>query len=301
MKRNILTTALLAVMLVIAGCGGGGSGNADPVIQPSASDDTAAQIMARHLHEVLGLLGVNGDVHTTLSSNFEKFNLDDDLGRAVLTKTTETVPGVKPGWTGGHFKHGDKEARVYWIPEINENAYFYYGWWVDTDNDNGGYSLAFFVDGTTIANEGYVSQVVSAVTGSATYAGGAAGQYAIYSRVPKAHESGDFTADVMLNANFDTAKVSGTVTGFMVDGSEKNWSVALQENTDGLVEDRWVLGKALWEVNGTQPNNADQDASEYVAGFRDMDTDGLPIIAGGLFDVRNGNAKMYGSFGATKQ
>ncbi len=95
MKQNILLSALLAAILVIAGCGGGGSGS-----QPSQNNQ-AAETMARNLHEVLGLLGVNGDVHTTLSSNFEKFNLDDDLGRAVLTKTTETVPGVKPGWTGG--------------------------------------------------------------------------------------------------------------------------------------------------------------------------------------------------------
>ncbi len=73
--------------------------------------------MAGKLHEVLGLLGVNGDPATTWSSNFEQFNLDDDLGRAVLTKTTETVPGVKPGWTGGHFRNGDKEAHVYRIPE----------------------------------------------------------------------------------------------------------------------------------------------------------------------------------------
>ena len=122
-----------------------------------------------------------------------------------------------------------------------------------------------------------------------------------YSRVPKAHESGDFTADVMLKANFDTAlKASGTINGFPVDGRKKNWSVSMQENTDGLVNDRWVSGKAVWEID-TRPNNADQDAGDYVVGFLDMDTDGVPSIVGGLFDVRNGNARMYGSFGATSQ
>ena len=95
MKQTHSIAILTITMLALAGCGGGGSGS-----QPSQNNQ-AAETMARNLHEVLGLLGVNGDVHTTLSSNFEKFNLDDALGRAVLTKTTETVPGVKPGWTGG--------------------------------------------------------------------------------------------------------------------------------------------------------------------------------------------------------
>lgn len=70
--------------------------------------------MVRNLHSVLGLLGVRGDkVNTTLSSDLDKFNLDSDLGRAILTRTSVAVPGVKPGRTGGHFRNGDKEARIY--------------------------------------------------------------------------------------------------------------------------------------------------------------------------------------------
>ena len=300
MKRNIVTTALLAAMLVIAGCGGGGSGS-----QPSQNNQ-AAEDMARNLHEVLGLIdlsisedGVMSRVNSTLSSEFNAFNLDSNrFSRAVLTKTTETVPGVKPGWTGGHFKNGDKEARVYWRRETSRDAYSYYGWWLDRSNTLGGYSLVFVSTSTAIA-EGTSSENVSGATGSATYTGGAAGQYAIYSK--EQHESGDFTADAMLKANFDTDRVSGDITNFMVDGRKKNWSVSIQENTNDPIASRYFLGKAVWEIDGEQPNNADQDASEYIAGFRDMDTDGVPSYAGGIFNVRNGNASMIGTFGATKQ
>ncbi len=290
MKRNIVTTALLAVMLVIAGCGGGGSGNSNPVIQPSASDDTAVQIMARKLHEVLGLIdlsvsedGVISRTNSTLSSDFNAFNLDSSrFGREVLAKTTETVPGVKPGWTGGHFKNGDKEARVYWIPETSRDAYSYYGWWLNRDNANGGYSLVF-VSTSTAIGEGSAAADVSSATGEATYTGGSAGQYAIYSTGAKAAESGDFTADVMLKANFDTAKVNGTVTGFMVDGSEKNWSVTIQENADDPVASRYHLGKAIWEIDGEQPSSSDKDAGEYIVGFQDLDVNGVLNYAGGIF------------------
>ncbi len=297
-KRNIAVSAILTVMFALAGCGGSGSSNPDPVGQP-ATDNKAAQEMAMKLHEVLGLLGVRGDVDTTLSLDSDEFNLDDDIGRAVLTRTADSVPGVKPGWNGGHFRNGNKEARVYWRAEASENAYSYYGWWIDTDNDNGGYSLAFFLDSTAVGI-GYASQDVSATAGTVTYEGGAAGQYAIYSTIPKAHESGDFTADITFEANFDTDRVSGAINRFMVDGSKKDWTVALQENVNNPEENRFFFGKAVWEIDGTQPGGADKAASDWVLGFRDMDVDGIPNIAGGLFDVRNGNASMYGSFGATK-
>ncbi len=282
--------------------GGGGSGSSDPSGQPNAGDKVADEIAARNMHEVLGLLGVYGDIDTTLSPDFDEFNLDDDLGRAVLIRTSAAVPGAKPGWTGGHFKNGDKEARVYWRTETGKNEYSYYGWWIDRDNANGGYSLAFFTDhSTTTAIDERSSHDVSDVTGSATYEGGAAGLYAIYSTVPKAHESGDFTADVTLKANFDTDRVSGMINGFMVDGSKKNWMISLQENTDDLVENKFLFGKVVWEIDGIRPSNADRTASEHVLGFRDLDTDAVPIIAVGLFDARNGSARIYGTYGTTKK
>jgi len=255
--------------------------------------------MTRNIYEVLGLLGVRGrKINTTFSPDLDEFNLDDDLGRAVLTRTTDPVSDTKPGWTGGHFRNGDKEARVYKRAGTGGD-YHYYGWWIDRDNDDGGYSLAFFADSTAVAEE-WSSQDVSVITETATYAGGATGLYAIYSTVPKAHESGDFTADVMLEANFDTDRVSGDITNFMVDGRKKSWSVSMQENED-FRNNRHYLGQAVWEIDGTQPNNADRDASEYAIGFPFIGTDGVPSIAGGVFDARNGNARMYGSFGAIKQ
>jgi len=135
----------------------------------------------------------------------------------------------------------------------------------------------------------------------ATYEGASAGQYAIYSTVPKVHESGDFTADVTLEANFDADKVSCTINGFVVDGNKKDWTIALQENADGLIDNRVLFGKAIWEIDGTQPNNADKASSEWAGGFRDIGADGVPGIGGGFYDALNGSASMFGSFGVVKK
>ncbi len=259
--------------------------------------------MARKLHDVLSLdfgiddIPVDGDIDTTLSSDFDEFNLDDDdFGRALLTRTTDRVL-PNNGWPGGHFRNGEKEARVYWQAYTDEQAYAYYGWWMDRNNADGGYSVVLVADTTAVADAN-APEDASAVTGTATYEGGAAGLYALYSTVPKAHESGDFTADVTLEANFDTDRVSGTIDGFMMDGKSKDWMVALQENTGDPVNGRWFAGTAVWEIDGTRP--ASTTGSDWVATFIDIGADGIPGIAGGYFEAWNGNASMVGAFGTTR-
>jgi len=300
-KRNTAVSAILMVMLALAGCGGSGSSNPDSV---SNTDDRATEEMVMKLYKVLsGDFGIadiprTGDINTTLSSDFDEFNLDNSrYGRAVLTRTTDSVL-PNNGWTGAHFRNGEKEARVYYRAETNENAYFYYGWWIDSNNNNGGYTVVLVSDSTAVANAS-AAEDVSAATDAATYEGGAAGQYAIYSTVSKANESGHFTADVTLKANFDTDRVSGTIDGFTVDGKGKDdWSVELSES--GPANDRAFAGTAVWEIDGNQPSDVDRANSDWVAGFRDIGADGIPDIAGGYVQVLNGNASMVASFGTTK-
>ena len=63
---------------------------------------------------------------------------------------------------------------------------------------------------------------VTALQGTATYSGGAAGKYALHSTTGGTNDAGHFTADATLEANFNNDTVSGTIDGFM--GAD--WSVA---------------------------------------------------------------------------
>ena len=185
------------------------------------------------------------------------------------------------------------------------NTYSYYGWWINKATAGYQFDSLF---GSTAATLVPIANVTTA-TGTATYNGGAAGKYAIYSTTPKAAESGDFTADVTLTADFDATiagtsnltTITGTIDDFMVDGSKKEgWEVAIKKNTavgaDVSGVNRFTgTGLAVWTIG-----ESEGAAGDWQASFQDMDKDGVPKIVVGGFDVANGRAEMEGAFGATK-
>ena len=178
-----------------------------------------------------------------------------------------------------------------------DNKYSYYGWWLN--KASGGYQFdhLFGSTGTALTREN-----VNNADGTATYNGGAAGKYAIYSTTPKAAESGDFTANVMLTADFDVPATMTTITGtidkFMVDGSEKEgWEVDIVKNSGNSDENTNLFGgTAVWSIGENKGANG-----SWSADFHDAGTDGIPKIVVGGFDVANDSAKMIGAFGASKQ
>ena len=98
-----------------------------------------------------------------------------------------------------------------------------------------------------------------ALTGSATYAGPAIGQYAIYQPLNGQSGTGEFTADAELTANFGNNMLSGTVTNF---SNDPDWSLTLNlasmagGNVDSTEAGRgwvnWTIdGQGTSDVRGT--------------------------------------------------
>ena len=71
---------------------------------------------------------------------------------------------------------------------------------------------------------------ITALRGTATYTGGAAGQYALRSSTGGTNDAGSFTARAKLDADFNDDTITGTIDNFMgADGKSRNWSVELKE------------------------------------------------------------------------
>jgi len=197
-----------------------------------------------------------------------------------------------------------------------KNLYAYYGWWLDTGATGDTYAVRTFSGTTGTASASgdarRLNQLTTATTGTATYEGGAAGKYAIYSSVPKAHESGHFTANAKLMADFDVAvkTLKGTIDKFMVDGKEKaGWTItltAMQANSTPGDPPVAITNDASY--NGITVPIAEWKIGDVTGAgtwgnvhFHDVGTDNVPNHVTGEFDATNNRAEITGAFGATKQ
>jgi len=188
-----------------------------------------------------------------------------------------------------------------------KNVYAYYGWWLDTGAASDNYAVNVFSGTTTGATAMRFAAVGAATTGTATYEGGAAGKYAIYSSVPKAHESGHFTANAKLTADFDTPRLTGTIDKFMVDGKEKaDWSIELTAMKPGSgptdppesaidTDYNETMLIAKWKIDDETENGTWGNVH-----FHDVGKDKVPNHVTGQFDAANNRAEITGAFGATK-
>ena len=171
-----------------------------------------------------------------------------------------------------------------------------YGWWVGTDGD-GAYTVTAFT-----ANRGSVELAsgINDLEGTATYSGGAAGQYALSSATGGENDSGAFTARATLEANFSDEKVSGTVDRFVgADGKSRDWSVALSKSTvsdTGGINGGEAKGTTVWTIGET----AGADSGEWSGGLFENDSvSKVPQVATGTFHSTHGaGARMVGAFGA---
>ena len=181
-----------------------------------------------------------------------------------------------------------------------------YGWWTDDLGKT-----------THVARVFYGPKDMTAYTdfaggGKATYKGDAVGQYAIHRGAGAENDSGMFTADATLNADFGGtgAEISGMIDGFMgADGMARDWTVALQAAT---------IGSGAWAPAGTPNDATDNEAMTvwtmdgakgsaggswrgefYGPDATDRGTAVTPAAAAGAFSAVHGNiGNMIGSFGA---
>ncbi|MCY4405766.1 MAG: hypothetical protein OXC15_05325, partial [Rhodospirillaceae bacterium] len=107
------------------------------------------------------------------------------------------------GATGWNFKPTNPEARVMSTPDSN---YASYGWWLHMSENGMAYTASAFADDRGTVDE---AAGITALRGSATYMGGAAGKYALSSSTGGTNDAGHFTARATLEADFNEDMISG--------------------------------------------------------------------------------------------
>ena len=189
------------------------------------------------------------------------------------------------------------------VPEPDAE-YRYFGWWLR--EADGARFIGTFHAGVGTAGDKF--RFLVELQGPARYRGPAAGKVVIGGDDGPAR-AGEFTATATLTAqfgnDFDPGTVEGTVDGFLVDGEEMSWSVALQPaaiDADGLIgDDGTYTARTVWTVDSMEgPANA--NPRTWQGQFHEAGADSVPTAATGTFEAAFGNAhRMIGAFGASRQ
>ena len=215
----------------------------------------------------------------------------------VVSATDATFTNGGGTWM---FEPSDPNARV---TESADDNYASYGWWIRKAANDGPFTASAFVDekGTVAAASG-----LTALNGTATYQGGAAGKYALASSTGGTNDAGHFTAEAVLEADFTNNEITGTIDNFIgADGMPRDWSVELMESTIGDTGILNTTGQAdgapaetAWTIGGT----AADDSGNWSGRLRNNGADGVPQVATGTFYSEHGrDGRMVGAFGANKQ
>ncbi len=212
---------------------------------------------------------------------------DGAPGRYRCTGTCSSANDDKgsPSELGGtwHFKPDAGANAMAHQPDAN---YLYYGWWVSKDKDGMPTAASAFT-GIGGMIDALTDDPESAVTGSATYAGHAAGKFAMNNPVDGTGDGGHFTADATLTAKFGTndapnnGGVSGTIDNFMANDKSVPWSV--------------TLNRAQWGTNGAFTSTA--DTTNTTAEGTVWSIDGNKAAESGtwsgqMYDEKPGNAPV---------
>ena len=179
-------------------------------------------------------------------------------------------------------------------PDANYESY---GWWVHKGTD-GKMTVGAFADnkGTDRA-----TVEIGALRGTATYTGGAAGQYAISNPTGSPNDAGRFTADVELNAKFAADHtISGTIDNFKgTDGESRDWSIELKEASisDAGAISRTAANDTVWTIGGT----AAPASGEWSGSLQEEKADVPTVATGTFYSSYNRDGRIVGAFGANKQ
>ena len=293
--------------------GTAGTGPGVPFDSPAAA--CTGTTCANH-----GISVVNGDI--TLSDFSGGTSTVNGLLNATLTDDTQTV-------------------EVY-ADDLASADLFYFGWWLDSPVDNppdepdpasgvisGNRRIAVFVGGTNpvdslgadrnaIDTDGTDAGVqpynFNHIRGTATYDGMAVGQYAVETRVGGVRDnmdSGSFTADAQLTANFGDANVAtgtdgadgllsitGTIDDFNLSGSYDPgdlWIIRLDEGAPTAGSDTDIADGAVTANGMYTPFVTDATADNAIivvtgGSLAPVGSDGN-LIAGGTRGIR-GDARM---------
>ena len=209
--------------------------------------------------------------------------------------------------------------------------YLYYGWWVSKDNDGDPTVASAFTGrvGTDPGDstDGLDTAVAgNTLTGSASYAGHAAGKFAISNPLDSTGNGGHFTADAELMATFGTvtaAGMTGTIDNFRLnDGSEDpGWSVSLHRagwGADGAITaptddaattdvneamgTTWSIGDNSGGRTGTWSGQMYDEKPGDPSATGPGDGSNIPTtVTGTFYSEFSTIGRMVGAFGADKQ
>ena len=192
------------------------------------------------------------------------------------------------------------------VVETPDAQYMQFGWWMRSDKDDDPTHAGVFYGGVGFV--GPIGDAPATRTGKATYAGAAAGKFAISNPInPAGDMAGHFTADAALEADFQGVAgvfLSGTIDNFRLnDGSDDpGWSVALQKNATAVEDGSFGMAEngTVWSISGVAtPAAGNWEARLYAD---DDDSNTTPRYAAGAFSSSIGAThSMVGAFGAEKQ
>ena len=290
--------------------------DADAHRESSETEDGTTTITREFDGEVSGVPGTfscSGTTACPVPTRQSNGKVVNDAGEVQGTPGTD--------WA---FIPTDPDAKV----DVADDQYLYFGWWV-MQTSGAGEALAYDVE-TFAAGMGFDQTVASgagtAVTGSATYTGGAAGKYAMKSLLEDVTTGGHWTASAELTANFDAdsdpdvdgndengVMVSGMITDFMTGDTAQAWTVKLMadgdltadgiqpaddlseviDGTAGRRTTEWDFGGSVKAAGSWTPTFHGADAALTA------DTD-LPMAVTGTFDAMvSGLAQISGGFAAS--
>ena len=202
-----------------------------------------------------------------------------------------------PTALGGDWRFTADAGAMVQIPDYD---HLYFGWWLN--EGEGSHAFQSFA-GSAGFPPG-AGNVTAAMEGSATYRGAAAGVWAtvdVSGGQVRAGESGEFTAEATLTANFfgalDAGRVGGEIGSFR-DGSGRSlagWRVTLNAAMLRAGEAGFAGGTA-----GTLGAGTDGEGSweGRFHGSGGAGADARPSHATGRFDLHFPGAHLAGAFGA---
>ena len=185
--------------------------------------------------------------------------------------------------------------------DVADDDYLTYGFWLDTTTKDG--AIASYDTVQTFATSSLTeASSLGTVTGSAEYAGGAAGVYVHETTnedsTLNTATSGRFTADVALTAYFEATTlrtdntIEGTISNFDLDGgpdTEWNVDVAATFGDDGAI------------AAGATASGMTGDAGSLSGQFHGADADdttAAPLVLIGEFNANFVNGLVAGAYGA---
>ena len=263
------------------------------------------------------LISASAFMHTGLKAHDPDPDAADDVARirgmfngasgeyrcTAATATTctsqESSVGVRlsAGWTF------DPDSGA--MAKMADGSYAYFGWWLNKGTTEGVEAGAFHgvTDGTPAMLAAPAD--ISALGGTATYEGAAAGKYAIAPGLSSA-SAGHWTADATLTADFgnETAAgmISGMVDNFMAGGETMDWSVKLGKTAlmgtgtfDSATGAPDTGDGVVWTIGGVDG----AEAGAWSGGLRAAGDNGVPTVATGMFTATHGTVgHLLGAFGA---